>query len=122
MGRERDVLEMCGTKVMKELRSAGGVRPEDSGYIYEISRGFEYASSGCDVCPCLTPSSKIWVFSRWRWLVGLEMMALQGFPADELDLEDISETELMSLAGNAMSVPTVGGFLCLIMALTHFKD
>lgn len=48
------------------------------------------------------------------------MLALQGFPVDELNLEGIKDQQLRLLAGNAMSVPVVGLFLYLILAFVQF--
>ena len=36
-----------------------------------------------------------------RWLIGPEMLALQGFPVDELNLEGIKDQQLRLLAGGA---------------------
>jgi len=116
--RMRDVLEITAKKVESAIR-----RPAvESTYIAEISRGVAYTST-MDACtPCLTPTCVTWMFSRWRWLIGLEKLALQGFPVDDLNLDGFKESELQMLAGNAMSVPVVGALLLLVLALVEFPE
>jgi len=114
--RTRDLLDLSGAKV---FRQTGG-RPEDSDFVSEVSRGVGFANCMDKVSPCVTPACRLWIFNRWRWLIGKEKMALQGFPVDSLDLGGLSESEINILAGNAMSVPVVGAILFLVLALVRF--
>merc|ERR1712048_981463 len=101
----------------------GSATPVDqTAYLVEISRGIDYTGlPKLRLSPVITPSGRIWVYSRWRWLVGVEKLALQGFPVDSLDLTDLSESDIGVLAGNAMSVPVVGMFLTMILAFVEFR-
>eukprot|EP00929_Paragymnodinium_shiwhaense_P075282 TRINITY_DN3847_c0_g1_i2.p1 TRINITY_DN3847_c0_g1~~TRINITY_DN3847_c0_g1_i2.p1 ORF type:complete len:748 (-),score=123.62 TRINITY_DN3847_c0_g1_i2:81-2324(-) len=121
--RQLDVLELVTARLNGRLARQGEpVHVPDTDYISEISRGLHYCSHMRGVVPTLTPSSCMWVYSRWRWLLGVERLALQGFPADSLNLDKLSESEIGKLAGNAMSVPVVGAFLLIILANVEFPD
>merc|ERR1712012_763892 len=87
--------------------------------IADISRGLG-SRTMVNMSPCVTPSSCLWVFNRWRWMIGCEMLALQGFPMEKLNPDGLSNSEMMVLAGNAMSVPVVGAFLFVVLALVSF--
>lgn len=114
--RTRDVLDMTAARVAQVAHR----RAEDTSFISEISRGLNYTICMDSVSPCVTPACRLWVFNRSRWMIGIEKFALQGFPVDSLDLADLSEGEIATLAGNAMSVPVVGAFLYLVLALVSF--
>jgi len=118
--RQKDVLELVAARLTKKM-GLGAVHLSSTGYLSEISRGLMYASHFVDSTPCITPSSCVWVYSRWRWLIGVERLALQGFP-DGLNFDGLSENEISRLAGNAMSVPVVDAFLMLLVALVDFPD
>lgn len=60
------------------------------------------------ICPCLTPSLCAFVTNQGRPVVGVETLALQGIPIDDLLLTRESEDNLTSLSGNAMSTAVVG--------------
>eukprot|EP00927_Polykrikos_kofoidii_P006898 TRINITY_DN12808_c0_g4_i3.p1 TRINITY_DN12808_c0_g4~~TRINITY_DN12808_c0_g4_i3.p1 ORF type:complete len:951 (+),score=180.48 TRINITY_DN12808_c0_g4_i3:104-2854(+) len=119
--RNRDLLELVIEKLVQKL-GPNSPPPEKTDYVGEISRGIDYTVCIKAVVPCITPSGRLWVFSRFRWLLGVEKMALQGFPADSLDLTDLSEGDISLLAGNAMSVPVIGFFIYLLLALTRFLE
>lgn len=114
--RARDLLDLSGARVFRVT----GRRPEESDFVSEVSRGVGFANCMDKVSPCVTPACRLWIFNRWRWLIGKEKMALQGFPVDSLDLGGLSESEISTLAGNAMSVPVVGAILFLVLALVRF--
>eukprot|EP00928_Gymnodinium_smaydae_P084986 TRINITY_DN6827_c0_g3_i2.p2 TRINITY_DN6827_c0_g3~~TRINITY_DN6827_c0_g3_i2.p2 ORF type:complete len:432 (-),score=118.86 TRINITY_DN6827_c0_g3_i2:58-1353(-) len=129
--RERDVLELCAVRLEKRLSAAGAlpaptsahaVAAAETTFCSEISRGVDYSSHFLGIAPCITPSGKLWIWSRWRWAVGVEKMALQGFPVDDLNLEGLSEVEIADLAGNAMSVPVVGAMLLLVLAFARYPN
>ncbi|CAJ1341861.1 unnamed protein product [Effrenium voratum] len=117
--RTQDVLELQAIRISK---SKAVPDPMNSDFFAEISRSALYGSSRSRSTPCLTPGSKMWAFNRRRWMIGPEMLALQGFPVDELNLEGFTDQQLRVLAGNAMSVPVVGLFLYLILALVRFPE
>lgn len=114
--RARDHLEIAGAHAFRLT----GRKPEESDFVSEVSRGVGFGNCMDKVSPCVTPACRLWIFNRWRWLIGKEKMALQGFPVDSLDLGGLSESEISTLAGNAMSVPVVGAILFLVLALVRF--
>lgn len=114
--RAQDTLELIAFRTKQHLSVA------TSDCIAEISRGLLFANNMSRISPCVTPTGRLWVFNRDRWLIGREMMALQGFPVDDLNLDNLTETEIASLAGNAMSVPVIGVFLYLAFAYVAFPS
>ncbi|GAA5914524.1 uncharacterized protein JCM6883_003191 [Sporobolomyces salmoneus] len=66
------------------------------------------ASKVYGVTPCLTPNMIPYLTNRGGPLVGLEALALQGLPIDELLLTRENSDQLADLAGNAMSSTVVG--------------
>jgi len=113
-------LETLALTSVKVQQISGGHSPETTHYVGEISQGFDYVSILDDISPCVAPLSRLWIFNRYRWAVGLEKFALQGFPCDELDVTGLSESEINALAGNSMSLPVVGAFLALLLAFVDF--
>merc|ERR1712176_1368502 len=75
-----------------------------------------------DIAPCLTPTCRPWSFKRKRWMVGEELLALQGFPVESLDLTGLVESDICRLAGNAMSVPVVGAIIYMVLAFVNFPE
>jgi len=116
--RAKDVLDLAAAKAGKDL----GRPAECSRLVSEISRGAGYCGTMDSLTPCVVPTGRLWVFSRWRWMIGLEKLALQGFAPDSLDLSCLTEAEIEMLAGNAMSVPVIGAFLYLVLALVRFPQ
>lgn len=115
--RTVDVLELIAASVSRQFKP--GFRIQDSRFVSEISRGPLYGSSRQGDAPCVTPLGILWVYQRWRWMIGLEKLALQGFPVDDLDLDQLCENEVAALAGNAMTVPMIGAFMLMVLALTR---
>ena len=72
------------------------------------------------ICPCLTPSMVPFVTNRGGPLVGIEALALQGIPVDDLLLTRENENQMSDLAGNAMTTTVVG--VCMLSALTLMVD
>jgi len=108
--------------VFSRIARARGRPAEETQAITEIGRGVLYTSIMYNISPCVTPTGCLWVSSSNRWLMGKEMLALQGFPVDSLDFRGLSNSEVRTLAGNAMSVPVIGAFLYLVLALVAFPD
>ncbi len=67
------------------------------------------------IVPCMTPTMIPYVTNRGGPLIGIEALALQGIPAEELILTRETEDQLSDLAGNAMSSTVVG--VCMVSAL-----
>ncbi|KAM0792935.1 hypothetical protein ACM66B_002694 [Microbotryomycetes sp. NB124-2] len=78
------------------------------------------ASVKLGICPCLTPNMIPYLASRGGPIVGLEALALQGLPIDELLLTRENTDQLADLAGNAMSSTVVGA--AILAALSVAKD
>jgi site-specific DNA-cytosine methylase len=73
--------------------------------------------------PCLTPNLCAYVSNQGRPVIGVESLALQGIPIDELLLTRESEDNLCSLAGNAMSSTVVGSAtLCALLVCAKDFD
>lgn len=71
----------------------------------------------------MTPTMIPYVTNRGGPLIGIEALALQGIPTDELLLTRETEDQLADLAGNAMSSTVVG--TCIVSAIilaTTFLD
>ena len=66
------------------------------------------ASKLFGITPCLTPKGLPYLTHRGGPIVGVEALALQGLPIDELLLTRESTDQLSDLAGNAMSSTVVG--------------
>eukprot|EP00929_Paragymnodinium_shiwhaense_P031017 TRINITY_DN17471_c0_g2_i1.p1 TRINITY_DN17471_c0_g2~~TRINITY_DN17471_c0_g2_i1.p1 ORF type:complete len:2091 (-),score=518.39 TRINITY_DN17471_c0_g2_i1:228-6500(-) len=70
------------------------------------------------ICPCLTPRLLAFMPSRGRQVIGVETLALQGIPIDDLILTRETEADLQSLSGNAMTTTVVGsGIVAALMLL-----
>jgi len=119
--RSQDVLDMTGAKISR-IRKESFDDIETTDLCAEISRGYQYVSILNGIAPCVTPSGVIWVFNRWRWAIGMEMLALQGFPVDDLNFDYLTDADIQGLAGNSMSVPVIGAFLLLVLAAVQFPD
>lgn len=57
---------------------------------------------------CITPSGCPFVTNLMRPITGIEVMALQGMPVDEMVISSETQAQLRDLAGNAMTVTVVG--------------
>jgi site-specific DNA-cytosine methylase len=114
--RSKEVLEMAAHKVTRRMKKDA----EFTSCISEVSRGIGFSVTMDRHTPCVTPTCRLWVYNRRRWLIGVEKLALQGFRPDQLDLSCLKESEIAMLAGNAMSVPVIGAFLLLAIAFIRF--
>lgn len=87
--RVKDVLSILAART----RQNTGIPADKSDRVAEISRGILYSTVSAGLSPCVTPTCRLWVFNRWRWMIGVEKLALQGFPVDRLDLSGLQEHE-----------------------------
>ncbi|GAA5835472.1 hypothetical protein JCM11251_005244 [Rhodosporidiobolus azoricus] len=78
--------------------------------IWELSQNVDRGtfSKVYGITPCLTPGMIPYLTNRGGSVTGLEALALQGLPIDELILTRESTDQLANLAGNAMSSTVVG--------------
>lgn len=63
----------------------------------------------------LTTSSKLFDFVTGKWLSSRGHMALMGFTTDHIDTSALSDSDLQSLAGNAMNICQVAKVLFPIL-------
>ncbi|KAK0707597.1 hypothetical protein B0H67DRAFT_556266 [Lasiosphaeris hirsuta] len=71
---------------------------------------------------CITPKGLFIITDQMRPLTGIEAMALQGMPVDDITVSTEKQSELLDLAGNAMTVPVVGAAtLALLVASLRVK-
>lgn len=75
------------------------------------------------ICPCLTPHMIPFLTFRGGPMIGLESLAMQGLPINELLLTRETSQELQNLAGNAMSSTVVGTAIlaALILSQDHLR-
>ena len=74
-----------------------------------IDRGFEPSMRG--VAGCITPSGNPFLSTRGGPITGLEALALQGLPIDQIVLGRETRAQLQNMAGNAMSTTVVAAAL-----------
>lgn len=92
-------------------------RREDANFktsVWDLSQNVDRSDptkAKLGICPCLTPSLCAYVTNQGRPVVGVETLALQGIPIDDLLLTRETEENLTSLSGNAMSTTVVGSAL-----------
>ncbi|PWN45231.1 hypothetical protein IE81DRAFT_344924 [Ceraceosorus guamensis] len=110
--RVLDLLDITTLRCAKE-----GFDPNFKSRVWELSQNVDrnIASSKPGTVGCLTPSGMPYLTSRGGPLVGIEALALQGLPIDELLLSRETNDQLQNLAGNAMSSTVVG--TCVMAAL-----
>ncbi|GAA5990551.1 hypothetical protein JCM10908_003126 [Rhodotorula pacifica] len=87
-----------------------GVDVTSKSAVWNLSQNVDRttASKVFGITPCLTPKGLPYLTHRGGPIVGLEALALQGLPIDELLLTRESTDQLTDLAGNAMSSTVVG--------------
>ncbi|KAI9836785.1 MAG: hypothetical protein M1819_000950 [Sarea resinae] len=78
--------------------------------VWELSQNVDRFtdSTPFGITSCLTPTGSPYVTTRGGPMVGLEVLALQGLPIENLLLTRESQKQLQDLAGNAMSTTVVG--------------
>eukprot|EP00397_Hematodinium_sp_SG-2012_P022601 GEMP01023428.1.p1 GENE.GEMP01023428.1~~GEMP01023428.1.p1 ORF type:complete len:524 (+),score=88.08 GEMP01023428.1:61-1632(+) len=90
-------------------------------WVQDLSQNFLFSSFRFDgLSPTIIPSGKYWVYPLNRYMLPLEMMSVQGFPVHSLILDGLSQTDIASLAGNAMSVPVIGAVLACALFFVDF--
>ena len=137
------VVDLCDINYLRLAREG-----QDANYktlVWNLSQNVDRstASSRPGVCPCLTPNMVPYVTNRGGPIVGPEVLALQGSPADGLPpacrgrvhhasgacagipVDDLLLTrenndQMADLAGNAMSSTIVG--TCILAALLLSRD
>ncbi len=68
---------------------------------------------------CITPTGQPYITTRGGPLIGLEALALQGLPIDNLLLTRENPNQLQDLAGNAMTSTVVGPAILSALIVAH---
>ncbi|KAK2762854.1 hypothetical protein FQN54_001029 [Arachnomyces sp. PD_36] len=78
--------------------------------VLELSQGIDRETDrrAFGVVGCITPTGIPYITTRGGPLLGIEALAVQGIPIDDLLLTCETQRELQDLAGNAMSTTAVG--------------
>ena len=83
-----------------------------------MDRGISMGKNG--ILPTIIPKNIVWLPDKKRLLLGREALAMQGFDTSALDDAkkkakfEMSDRNLMDLAGNAFSLPVVLSILVAI--------
>ncbi|KAK4244108.1 hypothetical protein C7999DRAFT_17603 [Corynascus novoguineensis] len=84
-----------------------------------VNGGRARVKSNLGIVGCITPSGLPIVTDLMRPITGLETLALQGLPVNDLIVSTESQAQLRDLAGNAMTVTVVGAVtLALLLAVS----
>lgn len=88
---------------------------------WDLSQNIDRATDNSPdgVTGCLTPLGQPFSTIRGRPIVGLEALALQGLPIDRLLLTRESQSELLDMAGNAMTSTVVGAAILSALTVSH---
>ncbi|KAI9888334.1 MAG: hypothetical protein M1814_000564 [Vezdaea aestivalis] len=122
----RQVDRIKDTLDISYLRAA--IRGYDGLYktrIWDLSQNVDRFTdnSPFGIAGCITPSGQFFITPRGGPLLGIEALALQGIPIDELNLTKETNTELQDLAGNAMTSTVVGSAIlaALLASWKHLE-
>ncbi|KAL2198168.1 hypothetical protein P885DRAFT_34567 [Corynascus similis CBS 632.67] len=84
-----------------------------------VNGGRARVKSNLGIVGCITPSGLPIVTDLMRPITGLETLALQGLPVNDLIVSTETQAQLRDLAGNAMTVTVVGAVtLALLLAVS----
>lgn len=94
---------------------ASGLDPHSVDIVVDIGCSASRANMMYDLCPAITrsraASCDFWLTSAGRRLTVDELLRLQGFSAQDINLDGLSERQVGELVGNAMSVPVLSAVL-----------
>mmetsp|Transcript_13824 Transcript_13824/g.25733 ORF Transcript_13824/g.25733 Transcript_13824/m.25733 type:complete len:2142 (+) Transcript_13824:104-6529(+) len=106
-----DVAEIQFLRAAKE-----GEDPQYKTQIWNLSQNVDrQGAAPPGISPCLCPNIVPFLTRRGGPLTGIETLALQGLPIDDLILTKMTNKQLKDLAGNAMTSTVVG--CCTMVAL-----
>ncbi|GAA6053725.1 hypothetical protein JCM3770_003185 [Rhodotorula araucariae] len=118
------VLDLMDISYLRQARM--GVDITYKSAIWNLSQNVDRTTSSklFGITPCLTPNMIPYLTNRGGPVVGIEALALQGLPIDELLLTRETTDQLADLAGNAMSSTVVGTAIlsALLVAGHTFED
>lgn len=115
--REQDMLDIA----MLRSVSTRDIDITSKSRVLDISQNVdrETDNRAWGVVGCITPSGNIFETRRGGPLVGLETLALQGMPIDNLDLTKATLRQLQNLAGNAMTTTVIGASILSTLIACH---
>ncbi|CAE7208812.1 unnamed protein product [Symbiodinium sp. CCMP2456] len=109
--RVQDALDVTAAKILS--RKAKNTSETLMNTVLDVSqsiaRGTFTKQSG--VHPCFTTSSELYSYREDRVILGVEMLAILGYPRDMIIPEDFTNRQLKRLAGNTISLPCLGMML-----------
>ena len=74
-----------------------------------------------DVCPTVTPGSRIWVVKEMRFITEVEKLLLNMVPVHLLKWPaELSERNIHDLAGNTMHLKAVGLAMLIAISLVEW--
>lgn len=115
--RERGLLD-CRILWM-EKKFADYVLPQV--WVQDLSQNFLFSSFRFDaLAPTIIPSGRFWVHPLNRYMLPTELLSLQGFPVHALLLDGLTNGDICSLAGNAMSVTVIGAVIASALFFVDF--
>ncbi|GAA5939099.1 hypothetical protein JCM3775_003183 [Rhodotorula graminis] len=118
------VLDLMDISFLRQARMGVDIMYKSA--IWNLSQNVDRTTSSklFGITPCLTPNMIAYLTNRGGPVVGIEALALQGLPIDELLLTRESTDQLADLAGNAMSSTVVGTAIisALLVAANTFDD
>ncbi|KAK5052544.1 hypothetical protein LTR84_002409 [Exophiala bonariae] len=115
--REQDMLDITMLRSVSER----DIDITSKSRVLDISQNVdrETDNRAWGIVGCITPSGTLFETSRAGPLVGLETLALQGMPIDNLDLTKATLKQLTNLAGNAMTTTVIGASILSTLIACH---
>lgn len=109
-----DLIEINNLKAAKD-----GYDAMYKAFLWELSQNVDRGTMGKPdgISQCLTPNMIAFLCSRGGPIIGLEALAMQGLPINELLLTRESSGQLQDLAGNAMTSTVVGTAILVSLVL-----
>lgn len=112
--QEHRQLDMIDILHISAARDAESHDSNFSSFFWNISQNAskeKHRTATSGIAGCITPGGDVFLPHLGRPLLGCEKLLLQGIPYFSLALGNESEVQLSDLAGNAMTLTTVGATL-----------
>jgi len=118
------VLDFIDIVILKSLQMQCDLRHKT--WVLDVSQNVDRSTvftsafaSKFGTIGCITPSGQPILTDQMRPITGIEALALQGLPLDDLVLSTETQAQLQDLAGNAMTVPVVGAVMLSIFTAAY---
>lgn len=115
--REQDVLDITMLRSVSQRDMDIMSKSRNVDISQNVDRDVDSRAWG--LVGCITPMGSLFETRRGGPIVGLETLALQGMPIDNLDLTKASLTQLQNLAGNAMTTTVIGASILSTLIACH---